>query len=148
MQDVYRQGERRFVVGRIESGRLAVGDTVAIGAAGHRATITAIAGWPTPPAQSAGAGQSVALELAPEVVVARGDLLYHPSAAPLRARRLATRIFWLRQEPLRLGESFQLRLATAESRSASAPSNGWCGSMISPPRPAPKCHRRGSPTSP
>ena len=114
VQDVYRQGERRFVVGRIDSGRLAAGDTVAIGAAGHRATITALAGWPTPPAQSAGAGQSVALELAPEVVVARGDLLYHPNAAPLRARRLATRIFWLRQEPLRLGESFQLRLATAE----------------------------------
>ncbi len=114
VQDVYRQGERRFIVGRIETGRVAVGDTVAIGAAGHRATITAIAGWPVSPGQSAVAGQSVALELAPEVVVARGDLLYQPNEPPLRARKLATRVFWLRQEPLRLGESFQLRLATAE----------------------------------
>jgi bifunctional enzyme CysN/CysC len=114
VQDVYRQGERRYVVGRIESGRLAAGETVAIGIAGHRARITALAGWPTPPAQVAGAGQSIALELAPEVVVTRGDLVYHPSDAPLRARRLAARVFWLRQEPLRLGENFHLRLATAE----------------------------------
>jgi bifunctional enzyme CysN/CysC len=114
VQDVYRQGERRFVVGRIESGRLALGDTVVIGAGGHRAVITAIETWNAPAPEAACAGQSVALVLEPEVVVARGDILYDPAHPPERAMRLATRVFWLRQEPLRVGESFHLRLATAE----------------------------------
>ena len=38
VQDVYRQGDRRIVVGRIEGGRVTVGDKVVIGAQGAVAT--------------------------------------------------------------------------------------------------------------
>jgi bifunctional enzyme CysN/CysC len=96
VQDVYRRDDRRLVVGRIESGRVRVGDTLVIGAQGTTATVAAIEGWPASP------------------VVTRGDLLHAPSDPPLRAARIVARLFWLRQEPLRVGESLKLRLATAE----------------------------------
>ncbi|CAH2604355.1 Sulfate adenylyltransferase subunit 1 / Adenylyl-sulfate kinase [Rhodovastum atsumiense] len=114
VQDVYRFDDRRLVVGRIESGRLKVGDAVVVGPHGTLARIAAIEGWHTNPQIAAVAGQSVALVLEPDVVVDRGDLLHPPGQPPLRAARLRARLFWLRQEPLRVGESFRLRLATAE----------------------------------
>jgi bifunctional enzyme CysN/CysC len=114
VQDVYRRGEARIVVGRIESGRIAVGDAVVIGGQGTHARVAALHDWPEAGAAAAEAGQSVALTLAPDVVVARGDLLHEGAHPPLRAARLRARLFWLRQEPLRAGESLRLRLATAE----------------------------------
>jgi bifunctional enzyme CysN/CysC len=114
VQDVYRFDGKRVVVGRIESGRLKLGDALAIGAGGTVARIAAIESWHTQTQISAAAGQSVALVLEPDVVVERGDLLYPSGHPPLRAARLRARLFWLRQEPLRVGESFRLRLATAE----------------------------------
>ncbi len=114
VQDVYRIGDRRVVVGRIESGRLAVGDTVAIGAGATEARVAAFETWAAPMRRSAEAGASVALVLEPEIVVERGETLAAPDARPLAASRVRARVFWLRGDALRLGESLRLRVATAE----------------------------------
>jgi bifunctional enzyme CysN/CysC len=114
VQDVYRFDDKRIVVGRLEGGRLSVGDTLVIGSQGAVAKVASLEFWPGPGPSSVRAGESVALTLKPDVVVERGDLLHVASHPPLRAARLRARLFWLRQEPLRVGESFRLRLATAE----------------------------------
>lgn len=114
VQDVYRFNDKRYVAGRIERGRVRVGDTVIIGTQKTPARIASIESWHTAPQLSAIAGQSVAVTLEPDVIPDRGDLLHLPDAAPVEASRIRTRLFWLRQEPLRVGESFKLRLATAE----------------------------------
>lgn len=114
VQDVYRFDDKRYVAGRIERGRVRVGDTVVIGAQKTPARVASIESWHTAPHVAASAGQSVAITLEPDVIPDRGDLLHTPDAAPVEASRLKTRLFWLRKEPLRVGESFRLRLATAE----------------------------------
>lgn len=114
VQDVYRRGERRLLAGRVESGRISVGDTVLVGVRGHRAQVKGIAVWPEGGRHEAVAGQSVAIELAPELVVARGDLLYTVEAPPERASRLRARLLWLRDKPLRPGETFLLRIGPAQ----------------------------------
>ncbi|MFT8674761.1 MAG: adenylyl-sulfate kinase [Acetobacter sp.] len=114
VQDVYRFEDKRYVAGRIERGRVRVGDTVVIGTQKTPARIASIEGWHTAPHLSAHAGQSVAVTLEPDVIPDRGDLLHHPDSRPVEASRIRARLFWLRQEPLRVGESFRLRLATAE----------------------------------
>ncbi|MGI4943184.1 MAG: adenylyl-sulfate kinase [Janthinobacterium lividum] len=114
VQDVYRFDSKRIVVGRIEGGRIAVGDTLVIGREGAVAKVATLEGWPGAGGTEAEAGQSVALTLAPDVVVERGDLLHASAHPPLRSARVRARLFWLRQEPLRTGESFRLRLSTAE----------------------------------
>ncbi|MCP1241267.1 adenylyl-sulfate kinase [Acetobacter lambici] len=114
VQDVYRFGDKRYVAGRIERGRVRVGDTVVIGTQKTPARIASIESWHTAPHVSASAGQSIAVTLEPDVIPDRGDLLHHVDTPPTQASRVRARLFWLRQEPLRVGESFRLRLATAE----------------------------------
>ncbi|ACI52856.1 Sulfate adenylyltransferase., Adenylyl-sulfate kinase [Gluconacetobacter diazotrophicus PA1 5] len=114
VQDVYRFDSKRVVAGRIERGRVSVGDHLVIGTHGTTARVASIESWHTAPQISAVAGQSVAITLEPDVIPDRGDLLHRADEAPVRAARIRSRLFWLRQEPLRVGESFRLRLGTAE----------------------------------
>ena len=114
VQDVYRFENKRYVVGRIERGRIHVGDRLVIGAQKTQACVTSIETWHTPPCHSASAGQSVAIVLDPDVIPDRGDLLHTSQTPPVEASRLKTRLFWLRKDPLYAGETFRLRLATAE----------------------------------
>ncbi|MDG6094448.1 adenylyl-sulfate kinase [Acetobacter sp. AN02] len=114
VQDVYRFDDKRFVAGRIERGQVSVGDTVIIGAQGSRARVASVERWSAPARDTASAGESIALTLEPDVIPDRGDLLFFPGEEPLRSARVRARLFWLRQEPLRVGETFRLRLATAE----------------------------------
>ncbi|GEN14315.1 adenylyl-sulfate kinase [Neoasaia chiangmaiensis] len=117
VQDVYRFDDVRYVAGRIERGTIHVGDQIAIGAQGQVATVAEVCRWHAPVRPEAGAGESIALRLEPDLVPDRGDLLFpahDPAAAPERSARIRTRLFWLRSEPLHVGESFTLRLATAE----------------------------------
>lgn len=117
VQDVYRFDDVRYVAGRIERGTIRAGDQIAIGAQGQIATVAKVCRWHAPERPVAGAGESIALRLEPDLVPDRGDLLFpanDSATAPVRAARVRTRLFWLRAEPLRVGESFTLRIATAE----------------------------------
>lgn len=113
IQDVYREGEKRIFVGRIESGRLRVGDIVEFSPGGRRAGVASIEGWNTPTVLSAGAGQSVAFTLDDDVFVERGQVASHPEHLPREARQLQVRLFWLDRTPLREGDRLNLRLSTA-----------------------------------
>ena len=62
VQDIYRSGAKRVVVGRIESGRVSVGDTLVIGREGAVAKVATLEGWPGAGTE-AEAGQSVVLVL-------------------------------------------------------------------------------------
>jgi bifunctional enzyme CysN/CysC len=115
LQDVYRLGDRRILVGRIESGRLAVGDTLRLSPTGRQARIKSIEDWNRAvPRLSAGAGESVALGFDEEVFAERGHVVTAPDAAPLEAATIAVRLFWLDDEPLAAGRRLQVRIGTRE----------------------------------
>ncbi|HJQ58696.1 MAG TPA: GTP-binding protein, partial [Vineibacter sp.] len=115
VQDVYRLGDRRVIVGRIESGRVAVDDAVRLSPTGRHARVLAVEGWNrAQPRQSAGAGESVALTLDEEVFAARGHLLTARDAVPVETRSVAVRVFWFDEQPLRAGRRLRARYGTAD----------------------------------
>src|SRR5215470_3177719 len=61
VQAVYKFDDRRIVAGRLQSGRIAVGDEIAVAPSGKRALVRSIETWPVDGAgpQEASAGQSV-----------------------------------------------------------------------------------------
>jgi bifunctional enzyme CysN/CysC len=112
IQDVYRQGAKQVVVGRIESGKLAVGDLIRIAPGDALARVAGFAGWDRAPTM-AQAGQSVALTLEEDVVVARGQVVASTANPPLQGFALAVKLFWLGAAPLVAGRRLRLRVATA-----------------------------------
>jgi sulfate adenylyltransferase large subunit/thioredoxin-dependent adenylylsulfate APS reductase len=117
VQAVYKFDDRRIVAGRLQSGRIAVGDEIAVAPSGKRAVVRSIEAWPAKGAgpQEAGAGQSVGLTLDRELFVARGDMIALSEQPAPWGRRLAARIFWLHETPLAAGASVTVRIGAAES---------------------------------
>ena len=114
VQDVYKFDERRIIAGRIESGILRVGDQLTFLPGSRQARVKSIESWNTTPILSAAAGQPVGITLDENIFVERGQVAGHAETPPVEATRLALRAFSFSSVPLRVGESFTLRLATAE----------------------------------
>ncbi|HEX6958947.1 MAG TPA: adenylyl-sulfate kinase [Ferrovibrio sp.] len=120
VQDLYRLDDRRVVVGRIESGRLKVGDRLRFAPLGREAVVASLEAWrgsaaDHAPREEAIAGESVAFTLNEEVFVERGALASAPDQRPREANRLTVRLFWLDREPLKPGDRLSLKIGTAES---------------------------------
>ncbi|WP_448203013.1 adenylyl-sulfate kinase [Azospirillum sp. sgz302134] len=117
LQDVYKPDDRRILAGRIESGRLRVGDTLRFAPTGATATVVSIEGWNHPhPIVSAQAGQSIGITLDKRIFAERGHIAHLDEGAPHVTHRLGVRLFWLTSEPLSVGKTYTLKIATAEHR--------------------------------
>lgn len=116
VQDVYKFDARRIVAGRIESGRIKVGDRLVFSPSGKFARIATIEGWSTDHQThlSAGAGQSVGVTLDEPIFVERGNVAHAEDKPPIIANKLPARVFWLGNRSLTLGTKLKLKLATAE----------------------------------
>jgi bifunctional enzyme CysN/CysC len=115
VQDIYRFDARRLIVGRIESGRLKVGDELVFSPDLKRSRIKSIETWPALPAPTeASAGQSIAITLEEQIFVERGHIGSHADRAPVEGRSFSARVFWLHEEPLRVGQFYTLKLATQQ----------------------------------
>jgi bifunctional enzyme CysN/CysC len=115
VQDLYRFDDRRIVVGRIESGRLKVGDRIRFAPLGREATVASLESWGIGPRRSeAVAGDSVAFTLDEDVFVERGVLASGVNDRPQDASRITVRLFWLDKVPLRKGDRLTLKIGTAE----------------------------------
>lgn len=115
VQDVWFRDDKRYVVGRVATGSLSVGDPIAFTPTGRVTTIAALEGWgPGSGETRAVAGKSVALRLTGDLFVERGAIGHAPDEAPAIGRRIDLRLIWLDREPLRLNERLTLRLATQE----------------------------------
>jgi bifunctional enzyme CysN/CysC len=120
VQAVYKFDDRRIIAGRVESGRIAVGDGIVIMPAGKRARVNSIEAWPVRAAacapRRAAAGQSIGITLDREILVERGNLVSATTNSSLAGRRLRARVFWLHPTPLDVGTAVVARIGTGETR--------------------------------
>ena len=110
IQDVYRIGSVRFVVGRIESGCIAQGDEVRLSPSGQIAHVRSLR-----PVSPASAGENVAIQFDEDVFAERGTWISHGDLAPKLTRVFDAEIFWLAAVPLSTATNLQLRLTTSEA---------------------------------
>ena len=107
--------EHRGYLGRVESGEIAVGDTVTAwpyGVEARVADIVTVDGS----LERATAGRSITVVLDRQVDVARGDLLSHVKDTPRLARRFGARLTWLDRDPLAPGRRYWLKHTTQTVR--------------------------------
>ena len=114
VQDVYKFDERRIIVGRVESGRLRVGDTLLISPTNKTVRVASIESWNSPaPVLAASAGQSIGITLADQVFIERGQIASNVENLPVETNVFRARIFWLGRKPLIVGKTYRLKLATS-----------------------------------
>lgn len=100
-----QDGAARAYLGRVESGMLVVGAEVIVLPAGRRTRVREIVVQGAP-SEVAAAGDSVAVVLADDIDIARGDLIVDAAAPPREARALEATLVWLDADPMRAGARY------------------------------------------
>jgi bifunctional enzyme CysN/CysC len=114
VQDVYRFDERRIIAGRIETGKLRVGDELVFSPANKASKVQSIEEWGGNGDGKAVAGDSIGITLTEQIFVERGYVASHQTDTPIEANRVHADVFWIVREPMRSGRLYDLRLATQE----------------------------------
>ena len=115
IQDVYRFDQRRILAGRVESGRLKVGDRVAFSPSNKTSTVKSIERWNAPVCDFARAGESIGITLTDQVFVERGAVASLENTPPYVLTCFKARVFWLGKRPFMPGHKYRLKLATQEA---------------------------------
>jgi bifunctional enzyme CysN/CysC len=115
VQDIYKFDQRRIIVGRVESGKVAVGDRLLFSPSNKLATVATIEGWNrTAPALQALAGESVGLTLDEQIFIERGEVASQPENPPVLTSVFRGRIIWLGRGNLRRDAEYRLKLCTLD----------------------------------
>ncbi|HEX8583506.1 MAG TPA: sulfate adenylyltransferase subunit CysN [Allosphingosinicella sp.] len=101
----------RGYAGRIASGRVRLGDEVAVLPTGRRSTVAGIITFDGELVEAV-TGQSVTLTLADEVDCSRGNILAAPEAAAEPVSRIDATLVWMADEALVPHRSYWLKLGT------------------------------------
>ncbi len=117
VQDVYKftkQGDdRRIVAGTIDSGAVAVGDTVVFYPSGKKSRVKTIEAFNRPTQSGAVAGAQVGFTLQEQIYITRGELAaLEREPRPQVTTRLRVSLFWLGKDPMVKRKEYLLKLGT------------------------------------
>jgi bifunctional enzyme CysN/CysC len=110
-----RDGGRRVYTGQLAAGTLSAGDEVVVVPSGARTTVLSVATL-DPDRDVAIPPMSVAVTVADDLDIGRGDLLAAPDNRPPAARELDATICWMSEEPLAPGRRYALKHTTRTVR--------------------------------
>ena len=114
LQDVYKFDKRRIFAGRIESGRIKVGETILFLPSEKTGVLRSIEKWNVPAQTEAAAGESIGFTLEDQVFVERGELACLASSKPQVSYSFLANIFWMGNRHLEKGAKCVLKLTTEE----------------------------------
>lgn len=119
VQDVYkwnpRGDDRRVVAGRVEAGRLRVGDRVVFSPSNKTSTIASIEAFAAEPPAEVSAGRSAGITLSEQLFIERGEIMSHLRQGPEVGTLLRVNLFWLGKNPMEPGRRYKLKLGTSQT---------------------------------
>jgi bifunctional enzyme CysN/CysC len=120
VQAVYKftndSDDRRIIAGRIEGGRVKVGDKVVFSPSNKSTKVKSIEGFNTSAKAQIDAGWSTGFTLAEEIYVTRGEVMSHADRPPLVSTRLRANVIWLGRRPFVTGRDYKLKLHTVATQ--------------------------------
>lgn len=115
VQDVYKFDERRIISGRVESGKVNVGDQLVFSPSNKVGVIKSIEAWSVDKQpKKAEASESVGFTLGEQIFVERGDVASLKSELPIVSTTFDVNVFWMGQQNLEKGRIYTLKLTTQE----------------------------------
>jgi bifunctional enzyme CysN/CysC len=104
--------DRRIIAGRIESGRVKVGDKVVFSPSNKTTTVKSIEGFNAAPRTDIDAGWSTGFTLSEEIYVTRGEVLSHEASPPQVSTRFRANLIWLGKKPFLADKDYKLKIHT------------------------------------
>ncbi|MFA5422494.1 MAG: GTP-binding protein [Phycisphaerae bacterium] len=114
VQDVYKIGDKRINVGRVEAGTINDGDEIEILPTGLKTKVKKIEKF-LADTSSAEAGECIGFTTSDAVFLERGAVVYQPGKSPKLSDRVSANIFWMSKKPLSTDEKLMIRCATQET---------------------------------
>ena len=115
IQDVYKFDDRRIIAGRIETGKLNVGDEILISPGNKTTRVKTIEYWVKQDKTAAvRAGMSVGITVTDEFFNKRGEFISHVQDRPLTSNLFKANLFWMGRSDLVKGKKYKLKLTTQE----------------------------------
>lgn len=119
VQDIYKftdsKDDRRIVSGRIETGRVKVGDEVVFLPSNKRSKVKTIEGFNLPKQTDAFAGQSTGVTLETQIYIKPGEIMCRVGEKNSHVSNMfKANIFWMGKQPLVKNKNYKLKLATQQ----------------------------------
>ena len=102
VQDIYKFNEKRIIVGKIETGRLSIGDEILVSPSNSKSKIKSIEVWPKKKKTECVSGECIGLTLNDKIFVERGNIISHVGKPPQLTNIFEANIFWLSQKKTEL----------------------------------------------
>ena len=115
VQDVYKFDERRIIAGRVESGKLKVGDRIIFSPSNKQAVVKTIEAWSVNEQPvAATSSESIGFTLDEQIFVERGNVCTLREELPIVSTTFDANVFWMGQHKLEKGRKFIIKLNTQE----------------------------------
>lgn len=115
IQDVYKFDNRRIIAGRIETGKLSVGDEIVIYPENKVTKVKTIEYFTERDKRdTVEAGRSIGITVEDEFFNKRGEFICHKGKAPFTSDIFNSNIFWMGKNSLTKGKKYKIKLATQE----------------------------------
>ena len=113
VQDIYKVSDKRIIVGRIESGKINLGDELLVMPSNEKVKIKSFEEWPKPKKEY-NTGECLGLTLSDEIFVDKGNIISHPNKPPKLMNTFEANLFWLNDKKMDLSKKYQLKINTGE----------------------------------
>ena len=114
IQDVYKIGEKRISVGRVEAGVITKGAQIKILPEGQVTTVNSVEKF-LEDTDTAVASECIGITTTDPVFLDRGHMVCSPGNEPILTDRVRANIFWLSKMEFRPDQKLSLRCATQET---------------------------------
>ena len=113
VQDIYKVGEKRIIVGRIESGLIKKNDELFFLPSNETVKLKSFEDWPEP-REFYSAGENVGLTLEEQIFVDKGNIISHLENSPKLMSTFEASLFWLDAKNLDLKSQYIMKINTGE----------------------------------
>lgn len=115
IQDVYKVGEKRINVGRVESGVIKKGQDIKILPSGQVTKVSSIEKFLEEDVEKGSASECIGMTTEDSVFLDRGNIVCLPGAEPVVTDAISASIFWMTKHDFNKDMKLTLRCATQET---------------------------------
>ncbi len=113
VQDIYKIGEKRIIVGRIEMGKISKGTKLVFFPSNEKVEVKSLEIWPKAK-QDYEIGDCIGLTLSDQIFVDRGDIASDTKNPPKVMNRFESNVFWLSDKEISLNKKYLMKINTGE----------------------------------